>query len=82
MDINTRTLGYALLGSSKRERRIKLGLYFKYRSNSHLSNYYSAPIPKYNLQTANTNDRLPHRSSSHYLWSLPGSSRTSNKYHL
>jgi hypothetical protein len=82
MDINTRTLRYALLGSSKREQRIKLGLYFKYRSNSYLSNYYPAPMPKYNLQTANTNDRLLYRSSSYRPQSLSSSSPISSKYYL
>ena len=49
IDINIGTLGYAPLGSSKQERRIKLGLYFKYGSSSYFFNYSSVPMPKYNL---------------------------------
>ena len=60
MDINTKTLGYTPLGSSKQEQRTKLGLYFKYRSSSYLFNYYSVPLPQHKLQTANTSSRLPH----------------------
>ena len=79
MDIDTGTLGYAPLGSSERERRIKLGLCFKCGSDSHLSNHCSAPFRK-DLRTANTNNRSPHRSSSYRPRSSPGSSRTSSKH--
>src|SRR5271170_5692714 len=51
MDIDTGTLGYALLGSSERERRTKLGLCFKCGSSSYLSNRCSVPMPKYDLRT-------------------------------
>jgi len=45
MDINTGTLEYALLGSPKQEKRIKLGLCFKYGSKNHILKYYLVPLP-------------------------------------
>jgi hypothetical protein len=81
MDIDTGTLGYAPLGSSERERRIKLGLCFKCGSSSHLSNHCSVPMPKHDLRTADTNGRSPHRSSGYRPRSSPGSSPASSKHH-
>ena len=49
IDINSRTLEYAPLGSPKRERRFKLGLYFKYGSKGYILKYCSVPIPKHEL---------------------------------
>jgi len=60
IDIDTGTLGYALLGFFKQERCTKLGLYFKCGSSSYFSNYCSVPMPQRELQTANTSSRLPH----------------------
>ena len=54
MDINTRNLKYALKKSIKQEQCIKYSLYFKCGSNFYFFNYCSVPMPKYNLQTANT----------------------------
>jgi len=45
MDINTRTLEYAPLGSPKWERRIKLGLYFKYGSKDYILKYCLVLLP-------------------------------------
>jgi len=45
MDIDTGTLEYALLGSPKQERRIKLGLCFKCGSKDYILKYYLVPLP-------------------------------------
>ena len=49
IDINARTLSYALKGSTKYKQRIKHGLCFKCGSNTHILSYYSIPLPKINI---------------------------------
>jgi hypothetical protein len=80
MDIDTGTLGYAPIGTSERERRIKLNLCFKCGSSSHFSNNCPVPFRK-DLRTANANSRSPHRSSGHRPRSSSGSSPASSKHH-
>jgi len=45
INIDTGILDYAPLGSSKRERRLKLGLYFKYGRKDYILKYCLVPLP-------------------------------------
>jgi len=83
MDIDTGILDYAPLGSSERERRLKLGLCFKCGRKDHISKHCLVPLPTHrnDLRTANTNSRSPHRSSGYRPRSSSGSSPTSSKHH-